>query len=406
MITYSKSFLDFLENSSSRIAYILFHAHYGYPAYRLFVTNKEIDYITFRHDGSISYLPSGKEHKVNDDGSWKRDGRQNGKPGKIIRKLFTKNALKVINSKEFEMFANHYKAECNKDGYRFEVWPNKKIPGVYDMDTENRSENSLNNSCMNGESGYMDIYKYCKQLSIVVLLNNDGRLCGRALVWKTSDTLTIMDRIYCTQEFMYEMFVEYANTQGWYHKKHYKTSDYKTDFISPDDTEVELKIRIVTDCNFDRYPYIDTFSYGDYDSLNNYGDGPFEYNCTDGAREGDDDNDNRAYDDIDEEYIDEDDAVYIDRGERQGQYTHIDNTVEVNGRTYWRRDSCLVVINGEYHHQDDVVYSERDGEDYLSNDCVWSEHEASYILRDDAVEIDDEWYHKDNLPESEEIENE
>lgn len=49
---------------------------------------------------------------------------------------------------------------------------------------------------MNGDSEYLDIYKYCKQLSILILKNNADELCGRALIWRISDDITLMDRVY------------------------------------------------------------------------------------------------------------------------------------------------------------------------------------------------------------------
>ena len=66
MITYSKPFLDFIKNSDCNIAKILYRlTKKRYEP--LMVTNKDIDYITFRMDGTISYLPAGKEHKVNEE---------------------------------------------------------------------------------------------------------------------------------------------------------------------------------------------------------------------------------------------------------------------------------------------------------------------------------------------------
>lgn len=217
MIHYSESFVRFLSESDCKVAKLLYRAHIDhYRAYSLFVSNKQIDYITFRNDGTVSFLPAGKPHLTNEDGVWKRDGRQQGKPGKVIMKLFTANALKILNSKDFECFTNQYKAEYNGDDYTFKLEPNKSIGRVYSMPRINAGV--LGDSCMNGDSEYMDIYTHCKHLSILTLLDKDEKLCGRALVWKVSDDLTIMDRIYVCKEFMYDMFIDYADKQDWYHK--------------------------------------------------------------------------------------------------------------------------------------------------------------------------------------------
>src|SRR5882757_3252720 len=82
MIHYSISFRRFLDNSNSPIGrYLdLAEAHFNNPShpacewetkYSKHITNKEIDYLTFRNDGTISYLPAGKEHQGASGGEWK-----------------------------------------------------------------------------------------------------------------------------------------------------------------------------------------------------------------------------------------------------------------------------------------------------------------------------------------------
>lgn len=413
MITYSKSFLDFIKNSDCKIAKILFRlTKKRYEP--LMVTNKDIDYITFRIDCTISYLPAGKEHKVNEEtGDWLRDGRQNGKPGKVIKKLFAARVQKYFKDADFECFANSYKANFNEGGYKFELLKNTDIPDVYEMDRAD-GDGSLNNSCMNGDSGYLDIYKYCKKLSILTLKNTDDLLCGRALIWDIQDGITLMDRIYVTQDFMYDKFLSYAKENKYWRKKNYKSYDDKTTFIDAAGNEVEKNFEIQTDCSHAEFPYIDTFQYGDDSSLNNYGAGDYTYNCTDGTREGgEDDHEGETYDDINEEWISEDDAVYIERGERQyrDRYCHVDNCVcvgdswyhseddnivEVAGDWYEKDSSEICEIDGEYHLLDDCTYCERDNCYYLSDDCVYCEDDEEDVLSSEAVEIDDKWYHKES----------
>lgn len=404
MITYSESFIKFLQESSCKIARILYYAHTGrFPAYRLFVTADSINYITFRTDGTISFLPAGKEHKAGEDGTWKREGRQNGKPGKVIQKLFTKRALALIHGKEFEAFSNGYKAASNIGDYTFHLRDNTSIPDVYRM-SRAPGGGSLENSCMNNEStGYYDIYKYCGKVKILILVNKDDRLCGRALVWQVSDTLTIMDRIYVAHDFMYELFLTHAKEKLWYHKRDYKTYDNKTEFVSPEGDYENMDLTIRTGTDHEQYPYIDTFSYGDDGSLNNYGGGHYEYDQTDGTRGPEqDDDDHGTYDEIAGYNIDDDDAIRVTNGRYADCYTHRDNTVRLEGRSgvWWENDECLVSIDGSHYHHDDVVYSEYDRRYYPEDDCVFCENLDSYILIEDSVEIDGVTHHKDKVPES------
>ena len=60
MIHFSESFEKFLVEADSRIAHILFNVRYSsHPAWQLYVTNKNIDYLAHREDGTISFLPAG-----------------------------------------------------------------------------------------------------------------------------------------------------------------------------------------------------------------------------------------------------------------------------------------------------------------------------------------------------------
>lgn len=164
-VIYSSSFLAFLRKKrfESKVARLLY-AHYEnsisndryfQQAYELIVTLSEVNYITFRTDGSISYLPNGKEHKQSVSGDWSRDNRQHGKAAKIIRKLFTKNALRLFTDKDFEVFSNFYKSSFSDNGYKLELLPRNKIKSIYDANLEDGG-GTLNGSCMNGDSSYLD----------------------------------------------------------------------------------------------------------------------------------------------------------------------------------------------------------------------------------------------------------
>jgi len=410
MITYSKSFLDFIKKSDCRIAKILYRLN-NKRYTPIMVNASQINYLTFRGDGTISFLPAGKPHLVNEEtGEWKREGRQNGKPAKVIRKLFAERAQRYFKDADFECFANQYKAEFNEGGYKFSLLKNTEIPSVYEMDRKD-GDGSLNNSCMNGDTNYLDIYRYCDQLQILILKNTEGELCGRALIWKISDDITLMDRIYVTDDFMYDKFLTYCNAQKWWRKKDYKSYDNKTVFIDAAGNEVDKNFTIHTDTEHSEYPYIDTFQYGDDGSLNNYGSGEYTYNNTDGTRDGD--HSGEVYDEINGEYISEDDSCYISAGERQyrDRYCHVDNCVEVDGDWYYNEDENIVEVNGtwykkdsgdiceidgDYHLTDDCTYCERDDCYYLSDDCVYCEDDEEDVLLDDAVEIDGKYYHKES----------
>lgn len=415
-IHYSESFKKFLLNSDCKIAKILYRLNCKrYDS--ILLTDKEINYITFRTDGTISFLPSGKEHFTTDTGEWKRENRQNGKPSKVIRKIMCKKMQSWFTDSDYESFANQYKANYCADGYKFELLNNNHIPDVYEMDMAD-GEGSIRGSCMNGDSKYLGIYKNCDKLQILILKNKEGLLSGRALVWKISDEITLMDRIYVSQDFQYDLFLSYAKDQMWYRKENYKTYDYKESFVSPSGELIRKQFTIQTDTTFDYYPYIDTFQYGGDGYLNNYWDGYYTYNNTDGTRqeEEEENHDRESYDDLNDEWIDNDNACYIEDGDSRyrGRTTNIDNCVMVGDSWYHEHDSHIIEVNGEWYTKDDpgicevghdyylmedCVYSEYDSCFYLMEDCVYSEHHNSGILSSDSIEVNDEYYHTDDIGE-------
>lgn len=412
MLNFSRSFSDFLYNSESRIAKFIVRAMrydaHGYESSKLMITNKEVNYLTLRQDGTISYLPKGKEHVVNDDGHWARGNRQNGRAGTIIKKVLTPNARKLFKDAEFEAFVNAYKVACDEESKTFIIRENKYIPEVYCMDREGGG-GTLNDSCMNGDGEYLELYKYCPHVRILTMINSEGLLSGRALLWTTNDG-TVMDRIYVTKDHYYEMFLDYADENDWYRKVEYKSYKDKYMFIRKG-VRHDMFWKIETKTEFDYYPYIDTFQYGGDGWISNDDSRDHEYvYCeTGGGREGD----NREWCAYNEEYIDSDDATYIERGTYSGNYINkrytvlcetddlyyyedYDGIVEINNTWYRTDDENVVELNDTYYHtsDDDIRWSKFHDEYLLDDDCVHSEHHDSYIKSDEAYEVAGEYFHE------------
>jgi len=414
-IIYSDSFIEFLKKSDSTIAKFLFKLH-NKNYLPLLINANEINYITFRGDGNISYLPKGKEHLTNDDGGWKRENRQHGKPAKIIKKLFSDRALKMFKDSDFEAFANQYKSQFNDDGYKFELLDNKQIKTVYDM-KRNEGEGSLNGSCMNNDTNYLDIYENCSQLRILVLTNKNGLLCGRALVWQISENIILIDRFYVSHDFMYDKFLNYASENKFWRKVDFKSFSNKTNFLDSEGNEIlNREFKINTNTNYAQFPYIDTFQYGNDGFLSNKNSYIYTYSNTDGTREGDegeDEHEGEVWSGLEDCYICEDDAIYIDSGQRRyrDEYTFSSNVVFLNDCCYHMEDENICLVNGDYYLTDsdevceidgyyyltdDCTYCERDSCYYLCDDCVYCEIDGEDVLKSEAVEIDDNYYHIDS----------
>ena len=413
----SNSFWKFLNDSENRIACFIRRANnyshssrYAWRSKLMLKYPLDVNYLTLRNDGTISYLPKGKEHVTNEDGSWSRDNRQNGAPARVIRKLLTPNALKLFKDSEFESLVNAYKAECDRENKTFHVYENTRIPEVYDMARES-DRGSLGGSCMNNDTAYLDIYKECPHLRIVVLLNGCGELAGRALLWQVDKDTTLMDRIYTNEDHYFPLFLAYANSHGWIHKVEYNTYSDKRWFEDKDGNRFNRTFTIHTGTDFRYYPYIDTFSYGGDGYLTNECTSSeyYEYVCTGGGRE----EMNRAYCEHSGEYYDEDDLHYIERGRYAGSSIHRDYTVycesdnnyyfekeignilfEYNGDYYRLDDDNFVEVDGDMVHTDDARYCDLDDTYYYEYDCVYSNHHSTYIPKSEAYEVDGEYFHE------------
>lgn len=398
-ITFSKSFREFLEQqkSSCAISRLLLSINNG-GVYNLLFNYETINYITFRKDGLISYLPFGKEHLTNDDGTWQKKNRQDGKPGKVIMQLFSDKAKKILKPSLFENFGNKYKGYFQD--YNIELLHSSDVKRIYNMDTIEGGA-SLQGSCMQGkDSDYLDIYENCDKLQIAVIIK-DNLLLGRALVWDIGAGQKFIDRFYVGADYLYETFVNYAVANNMYYKQNYKSFDDKKALINPVTKEMEYKtIKIYTDTDFDYYPYIDTLHYGGDGYLTNSStDYKYEYCCTDGGRDGDEDNhEDESYDELNNCYISNDDAVWIDAGERKyrDRCTHIDNCIQVDGSWYHENDCNIVRVGRDWYTIDSEDICCVNDEYVLIDDAVYSEEEGEYILMEDAVEIDGEWYNEDS----------
>jgi hypothetical protein len=417
MLTFSHSFCQFLDENNKilKIAKILSKLLKGRNyIVSAAVTKKEVNYITFRNDGTLSFLPAGKEHIVSETNEWKKENRQNGKAGKIIRKVFTERALKLYGLKDtdFEQFVNSYKANFGGDNYVMSRLNRYAIKGVYDADRMDGGGN-LNSSCMNGDSTYLDIYEKCNKLEILVLKDKNDMLAGRALLWQISDGTFLMDRIYVAKDFMYDIFLNFAEKNNFWRKVDYKSYAEKTFFVNPESKESEIKIfTINTQTDFGRYPYIDTFSYGSDGYLtNNIDDDKYTYSGTGGGRNEKDDmeeeDENYFYCEHcgGREHIDYGALVCADSARYDNCYVCENHTIEVHTNSRYPRSTetyfnngndDVVEVGNEYYTTESglVTLCYETGEWELTEDVVWVQGIEEYYLADSnqICEIDGEYY--------------
>lgn len=221
------------------------------------------DYLAMR-GGQITYLPKGRKHELNEDGSWKRENRQEGRPAKIVRRFIRSDFSDVwLTDKDFEIFANLIKSQDISAIGDFKMVSGEDIRYWYDGNRYARNTGSLYNSCMRYEQcqPYFDIYVHNPEVCRMLVLVNKGALYGRALVWSLGDNKFYMDRIY-GNDMVIEGFKDYAREQGWIHR-YYNTYNHERQLVV-DGKVVDKQITLqLQQYRFNSYPYMDTMKYFD-----------------------------------------------------------------------------------------------------------------------------------------------
>lgn len=449
-MVFSTSFQNMLHQFRNDGCKIATAIHSGYA------TNEEMDYLTCRGE-MISFLPYGREHRVNDNGRWMREGRQEGKPSRVIRKILRPAAFELFEIKEsdFEKFGYAIRSYVmtNGDGDPDSqaasatiVVCNGEFIGHYYYKDNYAPDvgGNLAGSCMrNADAEYFDIYEGNPDVChMAVAITPQHKVLGRALLWKTNQHGWCMDTIYA-EDHIRPMFINFAVSNNMRYKSDQSCHThvfnmYNRERIMCGDVDVQLRY-----CDYDYFPYVDTLYYLDTNicRLQNYqGDADRELRSTDGDFN---DLDNEVecihsgnyYHENDCRYVDyryngsyyegcvyEDYVVYV----RGGYHVIIDHAVEVGGNWYLMDDDDIRHSEYDdcYYHIDDCVYveSERDYrhiddcvdiecEWYLKEDCVESRdgwihrndavktHDCEWIHKDDAIEVDGEIFHKDDYEE-------
>lgn len=202
--------------------------------------------------------------------------RNNMKIGRIVRAIL-RSANVTFTDKDIEEFTNQYKATYDfaKDALKqFDIVKGSDISHWYEEENYVSGGGTLNNSCMaNVNPSYFDIYCDNKQVSMVILYSENGKVVGdkyvsdqirgRAILWDAEfegNPIRFMDRIYTVQDSDVELFKQFAEKNGWW----WKTSQSMEQWEQITDGNVRKLGRIIVhadNVDFDYYPYMDTMSY-------------------------------------------------------------------------------------------------------------------------------------------------
>ena len=312
--------------------------------------------------------------------------------GKFINKLFPNK----YNDKQREDFVNSFKAALVKVAEKFEVVEGVDIGFWYNSKNYAQVSGTLGSSCMaEKNSSIFRIYEMNPEVCKMLILKEDNKILGRALIWKLTSIKNLgkpvvgieyfMDRQYTIKDSDVQKFRNYAKEQGWCYKSYNNHHSCETANINGEDRNVGMTVKVKPfkdeDYDYIRYPYMDTFRrynpnngyfYNDGDTDEN--EGQYILDSTTGDYS---EIEGGVYSEWYDRRIPEDDAVYSDPLS-----------------DYLLRDSAVQVTMGMRRHRgwyppdyDDIVFDESIEEYLHADDTIYSEVKGYHIYKDNAVQV-------------------
>ena len=321
-----------------------------------------------------------------------------GKSRNLIKigRFITRALPGKYKDKEIEEFVNKFKATIENTSEKFQVVEGEDIEKWYGHELFSNG-GTLYSSCMRNKTGIFGIYTKNPEVCRMLILTEDGKLKGRAIIWKVKSYSTanrsiikpefvyFLDRQYTIADSLVEKFRNYADSQGWAYKLNndhhsYQGVKFKSEVYNMD-MEVQLKKVDDLQYDYDTYPYMDTFRrYNPLSGVLCNDDEKEDHNghyilesTTGGFEEVEEDQ--GVYSEWIGEYIPEDEAVYCDS---IGDYVRRDDAVSIDcgnrrHRGYYPSDHDDITYddyNDRWIHQDDAVYSDQYGCSLLADDAI------------------------------------
>lgn len=313
--TYATSFHTLLANiaPSSRVAELL-EKSARLPRY----CNQDapMDYFSYREkQGLVSYLPANRPLQWTDDGrAWRRDGRQEIKPGKFAAQILHPRLVKRIKPEMLAKFAENFRLEEERHNF-----------SVREISFSEAYAMQGSTSCMADKPVAPFYSAFGPDILTALGVFQCGKLVARALLWKEIKNqeykAPLVDRIYGSTPEATEFLIQYAEDQKYYRK--YAQRLWCVDVVHPDSGTTSCEswyistpssaCDAISECSF--FPYIDTFPYQDDDGDFNVvktDDDNFVYQNTNGTRSGGPDIHEGQVQTDDGDWIDEDEATYVE----------------------------------------------------------------------------------------------
>ncbi|NBP58051.1 hypothetical protein EBU71_16255, partial [bacterium] len=303
--------------------------------------------------------------------------------GRFINKILPNK----YTQKEIEEFVNVFKSTKENKSQRFELVDGDDINYWYSEDNYKGNSGTLGNSCMKSKKGLFEIYTENPDVCKLLILLEDGKLIGRALVWKLfveedddiKEMEWFMDRQYTTEDSVVSKFISYAKENGWAYKTHNNHHSFDEVTFKGERERVHMIVKLDNFRKINRYPYMDTFRRYDPERGFLFNDdvredkyeGNFILNSTWGGYE---EIISGVFSEWEDQTIRREDAVWSDRME-----------------DWLSRDRIVIVERGEFvgiypEDHEEIIWDDDNMENYHIDDCYYNDR-GEFIFKEDAVKI-------------------
>jgi hypothetical protein len=311
-----------------------------------------------------------------------RKSRTPTRIGRLLNSLFPKKYI----AKDVELFTNAFKAMQENLAEKISIVEGYDIKFWYNEDNYAVSSGSLGNSCMKKRRTVFDIYTNNPEVCRMVIITEDNKLVGRALLWKVEgqEFEYFLDRQYTTNDALVAKFRKYADDNGFAYKTRNNHSSYREVTYKGESKEMGLTIKVKPyegSYKYSEYPYMDTFRRYDPKKGILYNDDEKDGNIgqylLDDTEGGYNQIEDTVYSDYYDDYVSRQSAIwseplrtYLDR------YESIEITAGSNRRRGW--------YPSDY---DDITHDCITEIPYHTDDCTYSDFYNDYIYEDDEKKV-------------------
>jgi len=189
------------------------------------------------------------------------------KVGKFASKILNKSGF-VFNDQDLEDFVSKYRVSVGRilDNLfdKMELVKGDDIKKWYNGDNYDKYDGTLGSSCMRYSvcQDFFEIYTNNEDIVSLLILKNDGgnKIKARSIIWKLSyfvdrPDVTFMDRVYTNDSSDVQLFIEYANKNGFAYKNNLGGYTFNGENLYG---KLSVTLKPISHEN---YPYMDTLKY-------------------------------------------------------------------------------------------------------------------------------------------------